>query len=446
MNTPICDFINEYKSKNFVRLHMPGHKGKNILGLEEYDITEIKGADSLYEANSIIAQSEKNASELFGCKTYYSTEGSSLCIRAMMHLASLYANEKGEELIVFAGRNAHKTFLSAAALLGFEVEWLNNKNESPYLSASLDLTALEKSLSCTNNKTKIVYITTPDYLGNIDDVRAIAEICDKNNALLFVDNAHGAYLRFLTPSCHPIDLGAHLCCDSAHKTLPVLTGGAYIHLSDKLPDVFEKNVKSSLSLFGSTSPSYLIMQSLDYANKLIQETFAQELNNVINAISSSKNELTKSGYSFFGNEPLKLTIGTKEYGYSGNQFADILRNNRIECEFSDTDFVVLMLSAHTTKQELQRVESVLKSIPQKQPILTTPPTIPILKKQMSIRKATLSSAEVLPVCECIGRVAATPNVSCPPAVPIVVSGEIITREAIKCFDYYEITHCSVVKE
>ena len=294
MNTPICDFINEYKSKNFVRLHMPGHKGKNILGLEEYDITEIKGADSLYEANSIIAQSEENASKLFGCKTYYSTEGSSLCIRALMHLASLYANEKGKELIVFAGRNAHKTFLSAAALLDFEVEWLNNKNESSYLSATLDLTALEKSLSCTNNKTKIVYITTPDYLGNIDDVRAIAEICDKNNALLFVDNAHGAYLRFLTPSCHPIDLGAHLCCDSAHKTLPVLTGGAYIHLSDKLPDVFEKNVKSSLSLFGSTSPSYLIMQSLDYANKLIQENFAQELNNVIKAISSLKNYLIHS--------------------------------------------------------------------------------------------------------------------------------------------------------
>ena len=96
---------------------MPGHKGVAALGMEHLDITEIQGADSLYEADGIIAQSEANASALFGCRTIYSTEGSSQCIRAMLYLISLYARQHGRKNIVAAGRNAHKAFLTAAALV-----------------------------------------------------------------------------------------------------------------------------------------------------------------------------------------------------------------------------------------------------------------------------------------------------------------------------------------
>ena len=113
MRTPIVDFVRAYAEKNALRLHMPGHKGKGALGIEALDLTEIEGADSLYEAEGIIKESEDNASKLFGCKTYYSTEGSSLCIRAMLYLLTLYAREKGVRAHVLAGRNAHKTFLSA---------------------------------------------------------------------------------------------------------------------------------------------------------------------------------------------------------------------------------------------------------------------------------------------------------------------------------------------
>ena len=121
MNTPICDFVNEYINKNAVRLHMPGHKGKALLGFEEFDITEISGADSLYEAEGIIKESEQNASKLFGCDTFYSTEGSSHCIRTMLYLSMLYGKEQGKSPKILAGRNAHKTFVSAAALLDINV-------------------------------------------------------------------------------------------------------------------------------------------------------------------------------------------------------------------------------------------------------------------------------------------------------------------------------------
>ena len=105
MKTPICDFVKKYSESNALKLHMPGHKGKIFLGFENFDITEIDGADSLYEASGIIAESEAYASELFGCSTYYSTEGSSQCIKAMMQLISLYAQENGEKPYILAGRN-----------------------------------------------------------------------------------------------------------------------------------------------------------------------------------------------------------------------------------------------------------------------------------------------------------------------------------------------------
>ena len=95
MKTPICDFVEKYKKSGAVRLHMPGHKGNDLLGVEDMDITEIVGADSLYDASGIILESEQNASRLFGFKTYYSTEGSSQCIRAMAYLVSLFAADKG---------------------------------------------------------------------------------------------------------------------------------------------------------------------------------------------------------------------------------------------------------------------------------------------------------------------------------------------------------------
>ena len=204
METPICDFARKYAESEAIRLHMPGHKGKNLLGLEALDITEIDGADSLYEADGIIRQSEENASELFGCPTFYSTEGSSQCIRAMLYLAVLHAREQGKRPVIAAGRNAHKTFLTGAALLDLDVRWLYPKEVGSYLSC--DLTAQDVEAVLEGEKPTAVYLTSPDYLGNVADIAGIAEVCHRHGALLLVDNAHGAYLRFLTPSRHPMDL------------------------------------------------------------------------------------------------------------------------------------------------------------------------------------------------------------------------------------------------
>ncbi len=440
MNTPICDFINTYCEKDALRLHMPGHKGEGLLGFERFDITEINGADSLFEANGIIAKSERNASLLFGSHTFYSTEGSSHCIRAMLYMVKMCGCNK-----IFAGRNSHKTFLTALALLDIDVEWIYPNSDEHYLSGNTDINALDKMLGDCENSVKAVYITSPDYLGNIADISEISRICKKHNAFLLVDNAHGAYLKFLPESRHPIDMGADICCDSAHKTLPVLTGGAYLHISENTDERFKNLAKNALSLFGSTSPSYLILQSLDKTNSYLANGYKTRLSDFVLHINNIKESLKNHGYVLSGNEDLKIVIKAKEYGYYGTEIADILEENNIFCEFADKDHTVLMLSPENGIDGLSKLLSVLLSIAKKEKINEPIPMLGVPERVKTVREAVFSESETIKASESEGRILAQFNIACPPAVPIVVCGEKINSNAIKCFEYYGTEEISVIK-
>jgi len=432
MNTPICDFVKEYAKRDVLRLHMPGHKG--LGDVEKYDITEIEGADVLYNAKGIIKESEDNASSLFGTvKTLYSTEGSSLCIRAMLFLAKLY----GKKPLIAAGRNAHKAFVSAAALCDFEVDWLCPENAG-VISCEITTDFLENYLA--NNKPSAVYITSPDYLGNVLPVGEIAKVCHKHGVLLLVDNAHGAYMRFLQKDVHPITLGADMCCDSAHKTLPVLTGGAYLHISENADKMLCEQAENALSLFASTSPSYLILQSLDKTNEYL-ETYGEKLRAFEKDVLQLKESLAE--YTLVGDEPLKITIQTKPYGYTGDEFAKLLENQGVVCEFSDPDYTVMMLTPET---DLLRLSKALIAITKREAITEKAPPLTVCQKVLSIREAVFSQSEELPLTLCDGRVLADTAVSCPPAIPIVVCGERIDEKAVKLFKYYGINSCRVVKK
>ncbi len=444
MHTPICDFVAQYTEQNYVRFHMPGHKGQSFLGCEMLDITEIVGADSLYDAEGIIRESEQNASEIFAARTFYSTEGSSHAIRAMLALACEYAKANGKTPLVWAGRNAHSTFLSAAALLDFSVQWLYASDDT-YLSCLIEAGMLEEQLKTATALPTAVYVTSPDYLGNQVDISGLAEVCHKYGVLLLVDNAHGAYLRFLPCSSHPIHLGADLCCDSAHKTLSVLTGGAYLHLSRTLTALSDKDVKEALRLFGSTSPSYLILQSLDMANRYLAEQFKTQLNAFLPVVDEMKKTLTDHGYTLVGTERLKLTIAAKPYGYTGMELAEILSKQKIMVEFFDPDYVVFMLTPLQKEDTIEQLKNVLLKIPRREQITASVPKFSRPQVKMRIRDAMLAPFEQLPIGQCLGRTLARASVGCPPAVPILVCGEMIDENTMQCFQYYGIETCSVTK-
>ena len=444
MSTPICDFVRCYRDSAAVRLHMPGHKGKPLLGFEPWDITEIDGADELFTAHGIIAESEAQASALFGAHTVYSTGGSTLCIQTMLHLTALYAASKGERPCILAARNAHKAFVNATALLDIDIRWLYPEMDSGYVSCPVTAQQVAQALAEQPSITA-VYLTSPDYLGNVQDIQGIAEVCHRANVLLLADNAHGAYLKFLPRSRHPMDLGADMCCDSAHKTLGVITGGAYLHISRTAPALLARQAKASMALFGSSSPSYLILQSLDAANDRI-EAFSRQLAEFLPAVNDLKGRLAAHGYELAGEEPLKLTLCPKSFGYTGTEIAGILERQGMYPEFYDPDHVVLMLTPYNDADELNRLEAVLCGLPRKAPVAAVPPSAPRPVPVLTPRQAILAESEVLPVAQCLNRVSAAATISCPPAIPLAVCGERIDRQVLDCFRYYGIIHCAVVKE
>ena len=443
MKTPIYDFVRDYAQSGVSRFHMPGHKGKAFLGCEALDITEIGGADVLYSAEGIISESEDNASSLFGsAHTFYSAEGSSLAIKAMLALAAKASG--GKKPCVLAGRNAHKAFVYACALLDIDVKWLYPKDSEHLCRCTIAPADVENAL-CAEDFCA-VYITSPDYHGSILDVEGIAKVCRAKNIPLLVDNAHGAYLNFLPKSQHPIALGADMCCDSAHKTLPVLTGGAYLHIAPANAEKYVSGARNALSLFASTSPSYLILQSLDLCNSYLASGYRAKLADCVEKIQQIKGFLSEKGFVLELSEPLKITINAAASGYTGDELSAILRGFDIECEFADDTFLVLMISPENRDIDFERLEKAFLGISPREPIEQDEIILERNEKVLSIREAIFAESEIVPAENAIGRICGTPTVSCPPAIPIAVSGERISENAVKLFKRYGIDKISVVLE
>lgn len=438
MNTPVADFVQRYAKAGTARLHMPGHKGRCFLGCEPWDITEIPGADALYEAEGILAESEQNAAALFGSqRTCYSTEGSSQCIRAMLYLA---VAASGSHTVV-AARNVHRAFVSAAALLDLEIRWLWPEESRSLCGCPISPAQLEETLHSLPEPPAAVYLTSPDYLGGMAQIPALAQVCHQHGTLLLVDNAHGAYLRFLQPSLHPLDLGADLCCDSAHKTLPVLTGGAYLHLSPTAPAQLAPLAKSALGLFGSTSPSYLTLASLDLCNRYLAEGYPQRLTEAVKRLAELRERLTAAGWRVEPSDPLRVTVAAPR-GVTGQELAGQLRRQGVECEYADRDFLVLMVTPENTPEELAHAAAALGQCPGE----ANPPQLPLARgeRACSIRQAAFAPRETVDAAHSLGRVCGLPTVGCPPAIPIAVSGERITPEALALFAYYGIEQVEVL--
>lgn len=456
METPVYDFVTDYMYSGISRFHMPGHKGKPFLGCEYRDITEIEGADVLNTASGIIAESQANASHLFCTgSTLYSTEGSSLCIKAMLMavLADARRNGSSGREYILAARNVHRSMVDACALLGIEIEFIINSRSGNICESQVTFKDIENILKTKKAEGKdypvAVYITSPGYLGEVADIRGIADVCEKYSLPLVTDNAHGAYFAFLEENCHPINLGAAICCDSAHKTLPVLTGGAYLHISGRYKERYLETARRALALFGSTSPSYLVLQSLDLCNKYLEENYRERLSACINTVNMVKMALRDKGICVKETEPLKIVIDTACAGYTGAETSAGMRGYGIECEYADTGYVVLMVTPENTQKDFERIVKWAGSTPliynKKEKLEIPQVSLKPPRREMAIREAVFSPSVMTDVKEATGRICAAETVSCPPAVPIAVCGEVINQDMTDLFEIYNIKKvCTVL--
>lgn len=430
MKSCIYDFLKNYAESDVLRCHMPGHKGRGDELPYGLDITEIKGADSLFEADGIILESEKNMSALYDtAASFYSASGSSLCIQAMLLAMKL------EKRKIIAVRNVHRSFINAVALLSLDVKWILPDYRTGILSGEINHSEVEKILRENNNS--CLYITSPDYTGRMADIAGLSKICRKYNTPLLVDNAHGAHLNFFEVSLHPIALGADICCDSAHKMLPALTGAAVLHTSQKR---YAEILRHCMSIFASTSPSYLTLASLDLCGSYINENIRNDIAENLKYITDFRERFSHK-LVFTDSEPFHITVNTSESFINGNEFAQLLRENSVECEYADDNIVILLMSpmnklddyrrlSHAFEKSLETAER--KFVPCK-PFLKKLP-----EKALSISEAAFAQSTEVPVEMSEGRICASIKVPCPPAIPVTVSGEIINSDCINIFQNYGI--------
>jgi arginine/lysine/ornithine decarboxylase len=281
-------------------------------------------------------------------------------------------------------------------------------------------------------------------MGHMSDIKGIADVCKKHDAVLLVDNAHGAHLKFTPKDLHPISLGAAMCCDSAHKTLPVLTGGAYVHCAK---DFSRAELKSCMSMVASTSPSYLTLASLDCCNRYLSEQASADFL----LLEEKHKRLTElAGQKGFGNfiqncDSTKLSLNIYSIGTDGADFAQLLRENNIEPEYVSKSHVVLLMTPFNSKQDFDRLEKVFNHIKINSQIKTERYSPMERRRVLSPHEAYFQQSEVVKVENSEGRICAETKIICPPGIPVVACGEQIDPIAQKLLKNSGINLIKVIK-
>ncbi len=438
--TPLYTALKSHADLHRASFHTPGHKNSEIVRLFNVDFTELPDTDSIYEASGVIKMAEDLMSDLYGTKhTLFSAGGCSLCIQTMLKLALPYGGK------IIASRMIHKSAVNAMALLNADVRWVMPKVDSDTgLFLQIEPENIETGLRQDPN-IACVYITSPDYFGHIADIAGISKVCKRHNVTLLVDNAHGAHLKFLPEDIHPITLGADMVADSAHKTLPVLTGGALLHIADSK---FAPYAKAAMSIFGSTSPSYPIMASLDVCNNWLRGNGKSAFFALQEEISEIKETAAQKGIldDCENVDPVRLTLNVAKIGISGDCAAEYFRENGIEPELSTHERVVFIATPMNLPEDFERLAMAIKNL---QPAGDALPVrcpafdLPVIKK--SLHSALFSPSERINSCNSVGRISAGTVCPCPPGIPILVPGEVITENSVKNLLYYGIFLIDVIK-
>ena len=447
--TPLYTALMEHRALHRAAFHTPGHKNNPAAlpdDLLSLDFTELPDTDSLFEAEGPILRAEQAAAQLFGTKrTLFSAGGCSLCIQAMLRLAAPNGGK------ILCGRVVHRSAVNAMALLGLEPVWALPED-------LVDAVALHPDV-------RAAYVTSPNYYGELADIPALAAACREQGIPLLVDNAHGAHLFFTEPVLHPIALGASMTACSAHKTLNVMTGGAWLNIADER---FVRDAKGALALFGSTSPSYPVMASLDWCRAWLEDNGRLEFPRLQARVRELKKLAERVGLHVPGMgwwedprrwDPTRITLDVTPAELTGQEAAELLRYAGCEPEYADSQFVVLIATPFNTERDFERLEKGIRLLADREARAAVPlprslgnrhtphtdgmPPLP--PARIPLRDAVLAPSEAVPLEKCVGRIAADPACPCPPGVPVVMPGEEITKDAVDFLRAYGFSSLKVLK-
>lgn len=450
--TPLFDALKEYVNRDTLPFHVPGHKKgvgmenefKNFIGENPFkiDVTVFKLVDSLHHPKGPIKEAQELAAEAYGADaTFFSIHGTSGAIQAMI----MSVVSDGDKIIV--PRNVHKSvtagiILSGAVPVYMEPELDKKLGIAHGVSPETVKQTLEK-----NPDAKAVLIINPTYYGVATDIKQIANIVHEYNIPLIVDEAHGPHLAFSKKlPTSALEAGADICAQSTHKIIGALTQGSLLHVKSKL--VSPKRVQQVLNLMQTTSPSYILMASLDCARKQIALEGKELLEKTIELCKYTRNEINKiPGFYCFGEEilgvpgayafdPTKITISCRELGITGYELDTILADKyHIQFELSDFYNALAVGSFGDTKEGMDKLLSALKEISKeyygkKSEISDFLDIPPIPERKLIPREAFNAEKEDILLENSEGKISAEFLLAYPPGIPILCPGELITKEII----------------
>ncbi len=459
--TPLLDALVAYTEERPAYFKIPGHRYERGIssrwrkwtgdGIFRFDLTEAEGLDDLHCPQGVIREAQELTAEVFGArKSYFLVNGTTCGNEAML----LAAAGEGEEVLV--PRNAHKSVLMGLILGGARPVWLMPEiDRKTGLCGVITPQAVEEGLSAHPN-CHAVFLVSPTYYGVCSDVASIAEVCHRHRAILLVDEAHGGHLYFSEKLPRGAILqGADLCAQSMHKVTGSLTQSSLLHVGSDRVD--EARLAGSLRMVQSTSPSYLLMTSLDAARyelalhgremmeraRVLAETARERIGKIPGIRCYGKEIL---GDAVFDLDPTRLVITASELGMTGYQLADVLYDGyRVGMELADDRHVVAVVTYANEEKELEQLGNALEDISRRYhetggeilPSCVSGSSIPCLPEYVcSPRRAWFLKKRTIPWEKAAGMVAGEALIPYPPGIPLVNPGERISREIWEYMERY----------
>ncbi|OGO79098.1 MAG: hypothetical protein A2Y23_10310 [Clostridiales bacterium GWB2_37_7] len=454
-NIPILKSLKDYSEDDIAYLHMPGHKGGNVfkkIGYKAFDsellsmdVTEVPGIDNLHSPEAAIKEAQELAAEVFGAdQSFFLVNGTTSGIYAMI----LTATNPGDKIII--PRNCHKAVTGAVILGRLQPIYINPEVDYKFnIASGISPAVVQKAIE-EHPDAKAVVITNPTFYGVCSDLEKIAKIAHGNNMLLLVDEAHGAHFGFHTELPRTaLQCGADMVAQSTHKTLPSMTQSSMLHLKSDRVDI--DKLKLFLQLTQSTSPSHLLLASLDAARYIMQQKGEELLNDVIywcnwlkQEINSqellycmSKRDIGRDG--IFDVDCTRITINLSKIGLIGTEADGLLRRRfKLQVEMSDLYNIVAICTVGDSVSTLKRLAEALRTIALEEQVQSSSPIakqamvtfdkIPTM--QLLPWEAVYQPKEELAAQNCIGRICGEMIVPYPPGIPIIMPGEIINKELI----------------
>ncbi|MDF2520668.1 MAG: aminotransferase class I/II-fold pyridoxal phosphate-dependent enzyme [Clostridia bacterium] len=450
---PILKALKDYAEEGLSYFHMPGHKGGNVFkktGLTEFDIellrmdvTEVPGIDNLHCPEGAIETAQERAAKAFGAEhTFFLVNGTTGGIYSMI----MAATKPGDKVII--PRNCHRAVTGAVILGKLHPVYISPEFDVRLeIASGISTEAVLKAVQ-QNPDAKAVVVTNPTYYGVCSDLEKLAEIAHSHNMLLLVDEAHGAHFAFnkrLPKSA--LECGADMVAQSTHKTLTSMTQSSMLHVRSERVDI--DKLKLFLQLTQTTSPSHILLASLDTARYIMQEKGEKLLDDVIDWCDSFRKEMEAvKGIHCLGSKDIgrdgiydfdrtRLTVNLSELNISGTEADKLLRSKfKLQVEMADLNNIVAICSVGDTESDIEKLAQALKHIasdaPEKHKTSGYKPKIysKIPKMELMPWEAVYRQSEDVPLMQSVGCISGEMIIPYPPGIPIVMPGEVITREIL----------------